>query len=99
MTPLGNINLNKILEKIARMFMKRSYGHAFQLVKGCYALTNIRRYKLNGEASNIVAQGKEKKHMCQGSCLMGFLLDHKNLKIGAPNVENNFTCHWLVELW
>jgi hypothetical protein len=34
MTPLGNISLNKILEKIARMFMKQSYGHAFQLVKG-----------------------------------------------------------------
>jgi hypothetical protein len=42
MTPLGNINLNKILEKIACMFMKQNYGHAFQLVKGCYALTSIR---------------------------------------------------------
>jgi hypothetical protein len=33
MTPLGNINLNKIFEKIAHMFMKQNYGHAFQLVK------------------------------------------------------------------
>ncbi len=43
--------------------------------------------------------GKEKKQMCQGSCLMGFLFDHKSLKIGVPDVENNFTCHWFVELW
>jgi hypothetical protein len=37
--------------------------------------------------------------MCQGLCLMGFLIDHKSLKIGALDVESNFTCHWLVELW
>jgi hypothetical protein len=36
--------------------------------------------------------------MHQGSCLMGFPIDHRSLKIGAPDVENNFTCHWLVEL-
>jgi hypothetical protein len=36
--------------------------------------------------------------MCQGSCSMGFLLDHKSLKIGVPNVEKSFTCCWLVEL-
>jgi len=36
--------------------------------------------------------------MCQGSCLMGFLLDHKSLKIGALNVERSFTCCRLVEL-
>jgi 3,4-dihydroxy-2-butanone 4-phosphate synthase len=29
---------------------------------------------------------------------MGFLVDHKSLKIGAPNVEKSFTCHSLVEL-
>jgi hypothetical protein len=58
MTPLGNISLNKILKKIARMFMKQSYGHAFQLIKGCFALTCIRHYKLNGEVSNIAAHGK-----------------------------------------
>ncbi len=58
MTPLGNISLNKILEKIAHMFMKQSYGHAFQLIKGCYVLTCIRHYKLIGEVSNIVAHGK-----------------------------------------
>jgi hypothetical protein len=58
MTPLGNISLNKIQEKIARMFMKQSYGHAFQLVKGCSAFTCIRHYELNGEVSNIVAHGK-----------------------------------------
>jgi hypothetical protein len=33
MTPLANISLNKILEKIALMFMKQRCGHAFQLVK------------------------------------------------------------------
>jgi hypothetical protein len=55
---LGNINLNKILEKIACMFMKQIYGHAFQLVKGCYALTCITHYELNGEVSNIAAHGK-----------------------------------------
>jgi hypothetical protein len=37
--------------------------------------------------------------MCQGSCLVGLLLDHMSLKIGALDVENNFTCHWLLELW
>ncbi|KAH9535346.1 hypothetical protein CY35_17G047400 [Sphagnum magellanicum] len=42
--------------------------------------------------------GKEKKEMCQGSCLMGFLLDHKSLKIGAFDVERSFTCCRLVEL-
>jgi 3,4-dihydroxy 2-butanone 4-phosphate synthase len=29
---------------------------------------------------------------------MGFLLDHKSLKIGALDVERSFTCHRLVEL-
>ncbi len=33
--------------------------------------------------------------MCQGSCSMGFLLDHKSLKTGAPDVERSFTCCWL----
>jgi 3,4-dihydroxy-2-butanone 4-phosphate synthase len=42
--------------------------------------------------------GKEKKQMCQGSCSIGFLLDHKNLKIGVPNVERSFTCHQLIKL-
>jgi hypothetical protein len=58
MTPLGNINLNKILEKIAHMFMKQNCGHAFQLVKGCFSLIGIRHYKLNGEVSNITTHGK-----------------------------------------
>jgi len=58
MTPLSNISLNKILEKIAHVFMKQSCGHAFQLIKGCYALTSTRHYELNGEVSNIVAHGK-----------------------------------------
>jgi len=53
-----NINLNKILEKIARMFMKQNYQHAFQLVKGYYVLTCIRHYKFNEEASNIITHGK-----------------------------------------
>jgi len=48
MTPLGNTNLNKILEKIAHMFMKQNCGQAFQLFKGCYVLTCIKHYKLNG---------------------------------------------------
>ncbi len=37
--------------------------------------------------------------MCQGSCSVGFSLDHKSLKIGVPDVENNFTCRWFIELW
>jgi hypothetical protein len=53
--PLGYISLNKILEKIACMFMKQNYGNAFQLIKGCFTLTCTRCYKLNGEISNIDA--------------------------------------------
>ncbi len=34
--------------------------------------------------------GKEEQ-MFRGSCLMGFSLDHKNLKIGAHDVESSFT--------
>ncbi len=41
--------------------------------------------------------GKEKKQMCQGSCSMGFLLDHKSLKTGVLDVERSFTCRRLVE--
>jgi hypothetical protein len=40
------------------MFMKQNYGHAFQLVKGCFALIGIRHYKLNGEVFNIATHGK-----------------------------------------
>jgi 3,4-dihydroxy 2-butanone 4-phosphate synthase len=36
--------------------------------------------------------GKQKEQMCQGSCSVGFSLDHMNMKIGAPNVESIFTC-------
>jgi hypothetical protein len=43
------------------MFMKQSYGPAFQLVKGCFALIGIRHYKLNGEISNIATHGKGKE--------------------------------------
>ncbi len=38
--------------------MRQSYGCACQLVEGCYALTCIRCYELNGEVSNIAAHGK-----------------------------------------
>jgi hypothetical protein len=41
MTPFGNINLNKIIEKFAHMFMKQNCGQTFQLVNGCYVLTGI----------------------------------------------------------
>jgi hypothetical protein len=58
MTPLGNIDLNKILKKIAHIFMKQNYGQTFQLVKRRFALTGIRRYKLNKQVSNIAAHGK-----------------------------------------
>jgi hypothetical protein len=61
MTPLGNINLNKILKKIAHMVMKQNYGQAFQLVKGCSSLIGIRRYELIGEVSNIATHGKGEK--------------------------------------
>ncbi len=37
------------------MFMKQNYGHAFQPVKSCFALTCTTHYKLNGEVSNINA--------------------------------------------
>ncbi len=40
------------------MFMKQNYGHAFQLIKGCYDLTCIMCYELNGEVSNIATHGK-----------------------------------------
>jgi hypothetical protein len=40
------------------MFMKQNYGHAFQLIKGCFALIGIRHYKLNGKVSNIATHGK-----------------------------------------
>jgi 3,4-dihydroxy-2-butanone 4-phosphate synthase len=43
--------------------------------------------------------GKEKKQMCQGLCSMGFSLDHRSLKIGAPDVERSFTCRRLAKLW
>jgi hypothetical protein len=61
MTPLSNINLNKILEKIRCMFMKQRCGHAFQPIKGCFALTSIKRYELNKEVSNIATHGQGKK--------------------------------------
>ncbi|CAK9871809.1 unnamed protein product [Sphagnum jensenii] len=37
--------------------------------------------------------------VCQSSCLIGFLFNHKSLKIGFSNVERIFTCHWLAKLW
>ncbi len=57
MTPLGNINLNKIFEKIAHIFMKQNYGQAFQLVKMCFVLISIRHYKHNEQVFNIGAHG------------------------------------------
>ncbi len=53
---------------------------------------------LTKEYSILHHMGKEKKEMCQGSCSMGFLLDHKSLKTCVPDVERSFTCRWLVEL-
>jgi len=38
--------------------MKQRCGHAFQPIKGCFALTSIKRYKLNEQVSNIVTQGQ-----------------------------------------
>ncbi len=73
MTPLGNISLNKILEKFAHMFMKQSYGHAFQFIKRCYVLTSIRCYKLNGEVSNIAAHGKGEEACVPRLMLSGIL--------------------------
>jgi hypothetical protein len=57
-TPLGNINLNKIFKKIECMFMKQRCGHAFQLIKGCFALTSVKRYELDEEVSNIATHGQ-----------------------------------------
>jgi hypothetical protein len=53
--PLGYISLNKIFEKNTRMFRKQNYGNAFQPIKGCFTLTCIRHYKLNGKLYNIDA--------------------------------------------
>ncbi|CAK9235353.1 unnamed protein product [Sphagnum troendelagicum] len=47
----------------------------------------------------LQCMGKENKQMCQSSCSVGFLFDHRSLKIGVSNVERIFTCHWLVKLW
>ncbi len=43
--------------------------------------------------------GEEKKQMCESSCSIGFLFDHKSLKTSALDVEKIFTCHWLAQLW
>jgi hypothetical protein len=61
MTPLGNISLNKTFEKIAHMFMRQSYGHAFQLVKGYFALICIRSTNLMEKYPILQHMGKEKK--------------------------------------
>jgi hypothetical protein len=60
--PLGYINLNKIFEKIARMFMKQNCGNAVQAIKGCFILTCTRHYELNGELSNIDAPTNSLKY-------------------------------------
>jgi len=60
--PLGYINLNKIFEKIARMFMKQNYGNAIQPIKRCFILTCTRHYKLNGKLSNIDAPTNSLKY-------------------------------------
>jgi hypothetical protein len=99
MNPLGNINFNKILKKIAHMFMKQNYGQVFQLVEGCYALTCISHYELIGEISNIVAHGKGEEAYELRLMFNGFSLDHRSLKIGAFDVERSFTCRWLLKLW
>jgi len=59
----------------------------------------IKRYELNKEVPILQHVGKEKKQMCQGLCSMGFSLDHRSLKIGAPDVERSFTCRRLAKLW
>jgi hypothetical protein len=43
--------------------------------------------------------GKEKKQMCQGSCSMGFLVDHKSLKTSVLDVARSFTCCQLAEFY
>ncbi|KAH9555773.1 hypothetical protein CY35_08G133400 [Sphagnum magellanicum] len=48
------------------------------------------RTEARGELYIFVAH-EEKKQMCQGSCLMGFSLDHRSLKISVPDVEKSFT--------
>ncbi len=58
---MGNINLNKIFKKIECMFMKQRCGHAFQLVKRCFALTSVKPYELNEEVSNIATHGQGEK--------------------------------------
>ncbi len=43
------------------MFMNQRCGHAFQLVKGCFALTGVKCYELNEEVSNIATHGQGEK--------------------------------------
>jgi hypothetical protein len=95
MTPLGNINLNKIIEKIAHMSMKQKCGQAFQPIKGCYILTSINATNLMDKYPILHHMGKEKKQMCS----IGFSLDHRSLKTGALNVEKSFTCRRLAKFW
>jgi hypothetical protein len=73
------------------MHFNQSKGVLFEQVLSTTNLT--KKYPILQRIS------KEKKQMCQSSCLVGFSFDHRSLKIGAFNVERIFTCHWLVELW
>ncbi len=41
--------------------MKQRCGHAFQLVKRCFALTSVKRYELNEEVCNIATHGQGEK--------------------------------------
>jgi hypothetical protein len=41
--------------------MKQRCGHAFQLVKRCFALTGVKRYELSEKVSNIATHGQGEK--------------------------------------
>jgi hypothetical protein len=61
----------------------------------CYVLIGIKHYEFNGEVSNIATHGKGKGANVPKFMFIGISFDHINMKIGAPNVESNFTCHSL----
>ncbi len=89
MTPLGNISLKKIFEKIPCMFMKQRCGQAFQPFKGCFTLTSIKLYELKNtitkEGCNLLAKSLwDLKSEINSLHFTDFTLMKKNFTIISP---------------